>query len=209
MHPILIEMKSRFFVFEVIFFGVFYGQFRGNLGKNPSHPQNFACFYTYPSEYISLLSTEPSLCASELRRYERHAYSSLRHPWFPVSAVNKTNVDFFVSTFSTDRLGSQIVCTAISLLQLRLSRRFFKPLNTEARWCSRKCDWTEQKQFCFQNLYECTTGLTFANRITGQTRICDYPEQRLAVMFHSLRNKTHPAILRYGISGISKILKKI
>jgi len=32
---------------EVIFFGVFFGQVWGNLGKNPSHPQKFACSYTY------------------------------------------------------------------------------------------------------------------------------------------------------------------
>jgi len=27
--------------------GVFFGQLRENLGKNPTHPQKFACCYTY------------------------------------------------------------------------------------------------------------------------------------------------------------------
>jgi len=35
-----------FFIVKVIFFGVFFGQVRGNLGKNPSHPQKFACSST-------------------------------------------------------------------------------------------------------------------------------------------------------------------
>jgi len=37
---------SRLFL-EVTFFGVFFGQVWGNLGKNYSHPQKFACSYTY------------------------------------------------------------------------------------------------------------------------------------------------------------------
>ena len=36
---------SRFL--EVIFFGDFFGQVQVNLGKNSSHPQKFACYYTY------------------------------------------------------------------------------------------------------------------------------------------------------------------
>jgi len=41
---------SRFFIYlflEVISSGVFFWQVCGNLGKNPSHPQKFACSYTY------------------------------------------------------------------------------------------------------------------------------------------------------------------
>jgi len=34
-------------LFWRLFFGVFFGQVWGNVGKNPSHPQNFACSYTY------------------------------------------------------------------------------------------------------------------------------------------------------------------
>jgi len=37
---------SRIFVSRS-FFGVFFGQFCGNLGKNPLHLQKFACSYTY------------------------------------------------------------------------------------------------------------------------------------------------------------------
>jgi len=39
--------KQPFFVFsEVIFFGIFFVQVWGNLGKNPSLPQKFAWSYT-------------------------------------------------------------------------------------------------------------------------------------------------------------------
>jgi len=34
-----------FVFFNFIFFGLFFGQVCGNLGKNPSHPQKFACSY--------------------------------------------------------------------------------------------------------------------------------------------------------------------
>jgi len=47
-----IEMESFFFILETIFFGVFFGQIWGNMGKNPSHPQNSACFYTYDQSYL-------------------------------------------------------------------------------------------------------------------------------------------------------------
>ena len=41
-------MKRNAVIFlEVIFFGVFFGQVWGNLGKNPLHPQKFACSYTF------------------------------------------------------------------------------------------------------------------------------------------------------------------
>jgi len=39
------EMKCSHF-FGGNSFGVFFGQVWGNLGKNPSHPKKFACFYT-------------------------------------------------------------------------------------------------------------------------------------------------------------------
>jgi len=32
---------------QMTFFGVFFGQVWQNSGKNPSHPQKFACSYTY------------------------------------------------------------------------------------------------------------------------------------------------------------------
>jgi len=45
------EMQSFLFIFiyffEVIIFGLFFGQVCGNFGKNPSHSQAFACSYTY------------------------------------------------------------------------------------------------------------------------------------------------------------------
>jgi len=41
--------RNAVFFFEVVFFGVFFGQVYGNLGKNPLHPQKFACSYTYDS----------------------------------------------------------------------------------------------------------------------------------------------------------------
>jgi len=41
------EMKCSRLFLEVIFFRIFFGQVWGNLGKNPSHPQKFACSYTY------------------------------------------------------------------------------------------------------------------------------------------------------------------
>jgi len=50
---------------EIIFFGVFFGQVWGNLGKYPSHPQKFACSYTYAlkvSWEISLYGTLKKLC---------------------------------------------------------------------------------------------------------------------------------------------------
>jgi len=40
-------MKRHATFFEVIFFGVFFGQVWGNLGNNPSHTQIFVSFYTY------------------------------------------------------------------------------------------------------------------------------------------------------------------
>jgi len=35
------------FFLAIIFFGAFFGQVKGNLGENLSHPQKFACSHTY------------------------------------------------------------------------------------------------------------------------------------------------------------------
>jgi len=40
------------FILEVILFEVFFGQIWGNLGKNLSHPQKFACSYTYVFQHL-------------------------------------------------------------------------------------------------------------------------------------------------------------
>jgi len=62
---------SRFL--EVIFFGVFFGQVWGNLGKNPSHPQKFACSYTYAQNTASKSQHLPSTLAKH-RFYAKNCF---------------------------------------------------------------------------------------------------------------------------------------
>jgi len=69
------EMKCSLF-WRSFLFGVFFGQIGGNLGKHPSHPQKFACSYTYASGYsffchftlkpwfLTLLTSAKSFCGS-------------------------------------------------------------------------------------------------------------------------------------------------
>jgi len=56
------------FFLEVTFFGTFFGQVWGNLGKNSSQPQKFACSYTYAS-YISI-SHSPKQVIGVCGRFE-------------------------------------------------------------------------------------------------------------------------------------------
>jgi len=68
-------MKSNTVVFlEIIFLGAFFGQAQGNLGKNPWHPQNFACSHTYALGIVNFVSTKnPVLIATGLY-YELHTF---------------------------------------------------------------------------------------------------------------------------------------
>jgi len=62
-------MRRNAVVFlEIIFFGVFFGRVWGNLGKNPSHPQELACS-TY-GEGSSLLGEIISWFSMLMRHYE-------------------------------------------------------------------------------------------------------------------------------------------